>query len=187
MSPNFDAVLAKSKLGFSDGTRGLDEIPMHIRPAAFGAATYEFEVVNGQPHFHNFQIIGGQVPGEQTVPRAETWAAIVLLTRVHFNAVARLGIDAAYVTLGSGNRHKLCKGKNGDLWGLFFTILDLRTAEVGISKVTSHLEDVGTLAVEQDYATICDIVGNALADEAAELTAKLLKPNKSAIEESERI
>ena len=59
MSADFDSVLAKSKLGFSDGTRGLSEIPMHIRPAAFGAVTYEFKVLDGKPHFYNFQILGG--------------------------------------------------------------------------------------------------------------------------------
>ena len=61
-----------------------------------------------------FQILKGEVPGEQTVPRAETWAAIVLLTRVHANSVARLGIDASYVTNGVNNKRRLMAGNNGD-------------------------------------------------------------------------
>ena len=74
------------------------------------------------PHFYDIQCLGGQVPGEQTVPRPETWAVIVMLTRLNSNAVARLGIDAAYVTQGVGNRLKLVNGKNGDLCELRFII-----------------------------------------------------------------
>ena len=120
ITSRFDEVLLESKLGYSDGTRGVGEVPLVIRPAAFGAATFNYAVKNGKPRFFDFQCIGGQVLGEQTVPRAETWAAIVLMTRLNSNAVARLGIDAAYVTLGAGNRLKLIKRKNGDLCELFF-------------------------------------------------------------------
>ena len=95
---------------------------------------------------------------------------------MHANAVARFGIDASYVTSGTNNKIRLVRGKNGDLWGLFFALLEMRRAELGIAKVASHIEDVGALAIEQDFAAICDIIGNALADEAAELTAKLLQP-----------
>ena len=51
----------------------------------------------------------------------------------------------------------------------------MRTAETNFYKVASHLEEVGTQAVEEKFAHICDIIGNALADEAAELAAKLTK------------
>ena len=149
---------------------------MRIRPAAFGAATFHYKEINGEPKFEDIECLGGEVPGEQTVPRSETWGSIVLLTRVSANVIARLGIDASYVTRGVHNRNKLCRGKNGDLWSLLFAVLEFRTAEIEFAKVTSHLEDVGVLAVEENFGLICDIVGNALADEAAELTAKLLRP-----------
>ena len=48
-----------------------------------------------------------------------------------------------------------------------FAVLEYRTAAIEYVKVTSHLEDVGVLAVEENFGLICDIVGNALADEAA--------------------
>ena len=110
-TPDFDKVLAKAKLGYCDGTSGVSTIPKAIRPAAWGAATCEYEVMNGAPRFYNIQSIGGEVPGEQTVPRAESWAATVLITRVHANAVARLGIAASYVTDGASKRTRLVKGK----------------------------------------------------------------------------
>ena len=108
---------------------------MHIRPAAFGAATFRFGVEYGKPHFYDIQCLGGEVLGDQTVPRSETWAAIVLLTRVSANVIARLGIDASYVTHGVEKRIKLCKGKNGNLLSLLFAILEFRTAEIEFSKV----------------------------------------------------
>ena len=55
--------------------------------------------------------LGGEVPGEQTVPRAEAWAATLLLSRVHPHAVARLGIDEAYVVDGFSKRRSLGKRK----------------------------------------------------------------------------
>ena len=116
---NFDAVLAESKMGFSDGTRGVGEVPVCIRPAAFGAITFKYGILDGKPHFYDIECCGGQVPGEQTVPRAELWAAIVLMTRCNANAVARFGIDAAYVTQGVGNRQKLVKREQRGFVGHF--------------------------------------------------------------------
>ena len=47
------------------------------------------------------------------------------------------------------------------------------------------MEDAGTQAVEEYFAFICGIVGNALADEAAELAAKLLRPSPAKCKEAE--
>ena len=49
ITAGFDEATAKSKLGFSDGTSGQGEVPVSIRPAALGAATFEYKVVNGKP------------------------------------------------------------------------------------------------------------------------------------------
>ena len=113
------------------------------------------------------------------MPRAEAWAAAVLLSRIHPNAVARIGIDAAYVVDGVWKRGRLEKGKNGDIWALFFAILDLRTAELGIDRVASHLEEIAEEAIAAGAATVCDIIGNALADEAAAIAAKWLRPQQT--------
>ena len=93
---------------------------MVIRPAAFGTATFRYRLDNDQLHFFDIQCLGGEVPGAQTVPRAETWGAIVLLTRINSNVIARLGIDASYVTQGVKKRIKLCKGKMA-IFGVFFS------------------------------------------------------------------
>ena len=176
----------RSQIGYSDGTGGQGDISTSLRPAAFGLATFDFIAINEVPTATNIQIIGGETPGRQTVPRSELWGAINLKPRVHINVCARLGIDAAYVTQGACNRLRLEKGANGDLWGLFFAILDLRIGDIDFHKVSSHIEGIGLKAIMWGFAELVDIIGNALADEAAELAVKLLRPSQEAIREAKR-
>ena len=75
-----------------------------------------------------------------------------MLIRTHYNAVAIYGIDAAYVVNGISKRNRLVKGRNGDIWSLFFALLDLRTADIGFAKVISHLEDVALEAIQANFA-----------------------------------
>ena len=90
----------QTRVQHSDGTRGQSEILISIRPAGFGAATFNYKVVNGMPVVTDIEGLGGEVAGDHTVPRAEAWAATIILSRVHPNAVIRLGIDDAYVVDG---------------------------------------------------------------------------------------
>ena len=59
-----------------------------------------------------------------------------------------------------------------------FALLDFRTAEIGLAKVSSHIEDCGAIAIQNDFAYLCDIIGNAFADEVADLAATTLQPSK---------
>ena len=151
-------MLHASKISYSDGTSGEGDVPLAVRPAGFGAATFKFAVVERNSVVTDIQGICGEVPGEQTVSRAECWAATVLLSCIHYNAVCRIGIDAAYVVNGIANRARLEKGRNGDSWSLFFSILDLRTAELGIAKIWSHLENCAEGAIQAGEAQICEII-----------------------------
>ena len=92
-----------------------------------------------------------------------------------------MAIDAAYVVLGAFNEERLAKGKNRDLWALFFALLELRTADVGINKVSSHMEELGVEAVSSGAALLTYIIGNSLADEAASLAARTLRPEAAEI------
>ena len=112
----------------------------------------------------NVQGIGGEDPGNQTAPRAEAWAATVMLPKGRFNSVARFGTDASYVVDGVSKRPKLEKGASRYIWTLFLALLGMRITDLGIAKVTSHLEAVGTAAVTDHLAYVCVIIGNDLAD-----------------------
>ena len=53
--------------------------------------------------------------------------------------------------------------------------------------MSSHIENIGVKAVMCGFAELVDIIGNALADEAADLAAKLLRPPQPDIDEAKRI
>ena len=67
----FDLLLNLRQLGFSDGTRGEGDVPLAVRPAGFGAATFNFAVVKGKTVVTDIQGICGEAPGEQTKPCRE--------------------------------------------------------------------------------------------------------------------
>ena len=60
MTEAFDEILVASNLGYSDGTRGQAYVPLSVRPAAFGAATFQYKVTNGIPECTDIQYIGGE-------------------------------------------------------------------------------------------------------------------------------
>ena len=61
----------RSQLGYSDGSGGQGDIAKMLRPSAFGLATFDFIFEGGVPTAANVQVIGGETPGRQTVPRPE--------------------------------------------------------------------------------------------------------------------
>ncbi len=145
---------------------------------AFRASFFVFEPVGGE----DFELtcvgcLGGQVPGKQTVPRAELWGGIQTLIRAHPEWPVDLGIDAAYVTKGCTNRGVLVQGSNGDLWRLIYDIIDNRSGSTNIFKIKSHLEDEGPKAIQLNKISFIDMVGNSLADAVAEETASRVKPD----------
>ncbi len=112
-SGNFKDSLDTSGRAYSDGSGGAKEIPRSITQVAFGAASFSFK--HGQGTCYELEevgCIGGQVPGKQTVPRAELWGGIQTLIRAHPDWDIDLGIDASYVTKGCTNRAKLSSGSN---------------------------------------------------------------------------
>jgi len=76
------------------------------------------------------------------------------------------------------------KGKTWGYLSSVFAILDLRTAELGINKIPSHLKEIVEEAIAAGAATVCDIIGNALADEAAAIAAKWFRPQQTETREA---
>ena len=74
----------------------------------------------------NLECLGGEVPGRQTVPRAELWGAIQTLACAHDTSPIELGIDAKYVTGGARACAELCGGANGDLWCILDDLIAAR-------------------------------------------------------------
>ena len=177
VSDNFSEVLNKNGVGYSDGSGGPNEVPREVKCVSFGAATFRFEHNEKDFSIEDLAVMGGQVPGKQTVPRSELWGAIQILCRADLDTDIGLGIDAAYVTNGVVNMDQLCKGSNGDLWSIMQKLIEDRPGLTAAFKIKSHLEDEGPSAIANQKIAFDDLVGNSLADEAAEQVAKLIQPD----------
>jgi hypothetical protein len=171
----------------SDGAASTKEIPKSITQVGFGAVTFEFVPTDADDFkLRGLACIGGQVPGRQTVPRAELWGAIQTLIRVSPQVDFDLGIDASYVTKGVLNRHALEMSLNGDLWNIFFEILDSRTGNTNIFKIKSHLDEEGPSVIMQKRIRFDHLIGNTLADEVAGAAVERCKPDLNKISKARR-
>ena len=82
-SSGFNECAISNLLVASDGSGGSRDTPKSIRQFAFGVATFSLQFLFCGTSFELERIgfTGGQVPGRQTVPRAEFWGAIQVLSR----------------------------------------------------------------------------------------------------------
>ena len=118
-SCGFQEYASDNVLIASDGSGGSRETPKSVRQVAFGVATFSLQPMSDT----SFKLLrtgflGGQVPGTQTVPRAELWGAIQILSWIDEKSNIQIPIDAKYVTGGIVHRGDLEQGPNGDLWSI---------------------------------------------------------------------
>ena len=169
-SVDFDACAKNHVLIASDGSGGSRKTPQTLRQVAFGVATFDVQICSDTSftlqHTGNS---GGQLPGRQTVPRAELWGAIQILSRVDRKTNIQIPIDAKYVTRGIIHRGDLEQGSNGDLWTILFQLIDGRSGVTDVIKVKSHLEDAGPSVIKQNKIACHHMLANSLADVVAGL------------------
>ena len=123
-----------------------------------------------------------EVPDEQTVPRAELLAAILAIAKSEPDSPLKIVVDAAYLIKGAARQKKMTQGNNGDLWELFFAVIEDREAEVKVWKIKSHTEDDANLARAKGN-TPADVLGNGLADLVADKARERCKPTKAELGE----
>ena len=117
------------------------------------------------------------MPGRQTVPRTELWGAIQILSRVDEKSNIQIPIDAKCVTMCIAHRGDLEQGPNGDLWSIFFQLIDERSGVTDVIKVKSHLEDEGPSGITQNKIGFHHMLANSFADVVAEEAAERLLPD----------
>ena len=120
----FSETLAETRRAYSDGAGGPRHIPAVVRKVGCGAATFKGRQEGTDVVLDDVEGICGEVPGAQTVPRAEVWGAALTLASAPLEGTMHLGIDAAYVVNGNSRRGQLTKGANGDLWAILFDLID---------------------------------------------------------------
>ncbi len=121
-----------------------------------------------------------EVPGRQTVPRAELWGASLLLERAPLSGPFEITMDAAYVVNGLERRSSTLRGMNGDLWSILCCLADRRDGPTVVSKVKSHVIDHERTALAAGQHHRPHVVGNELADAAASTGAAIFGDNGAA-------
>ena len=177
-SVDFSACAKNHVLFASDGSGGSRKTPQTLRQVAFGVATFDMHIGNNTSFtLQQTGYLGGQVPGKQTVPRAELFGAIQILSKVDGKSNIQIPIDAKYVTRGIAHRGDLVQGPNGDLWSILFQLIDERSGVTDFIKVKSHLEDTGPSVIKRNKIAFHHMLANSLADVVAEEAAKRLLPD----------
>ncbi len=131
---------------------------------------------NQVPKVNSVEGFYAEVPGKQTVPRAEAWAAALALHSAADDRTVTIGIDASYVEKGILQRRNLAHGENGDIWTLVFSRMDARAGRTEVLNITSHLEDEGPASIKDSGLHWRHIVGNSIADEAATIGEEHIRP-----------
>ncbi len=176
-APEFPAVAGESRTIYTDGSGGPNHAPKGAPAAGSGLAAVAWDDASGRqpPVVRNVSIAAAAVPGKQTVPRAELWAA-AWATELGSDEKAEEGpgyaldvrADAAYVVNGFAStvsQAKLARGRNGDLWERLKQGVEARTGTVTISKVKAHLSPTDMFSDHR--LSIADFLGNHLADACA--------------------
>ena len=176
-SIGFNEFASDNVLIASDGSGGSRETPKSVRQVAFGVATFSLQPQSDTSfELLRTAVFGGHVPGRQTVPRAEFWGAIQILSRVDEKSNIQIPIDAKQLTIGIVHRGDLEQGPNGDLGSILFQLIDERSGVTDVIKVMSHLKDVGSSVITQNKIGFHHMLANSLADVVAEEAAKRLLP-----------
>ena len=169
---------------FTDGSGGeARHLPMPLRRVGAGAASFEVRQDSEgeqQLHSENFILAASRVPGKQTVPRAEVFAATTGVEsqtwQLPGQTFSSWGVDAKYVlngfSSGGGARksrfgRSFGAGANEDLWQ------DLLSGQAAARVPKPHwVKSHCTLAdVKNGRLPFIDYFGNALADAAAGVAA----------------
>ncbi len=162
---NLESLLATTRHGYSDGSGGVAEAVPSQRRVYSGAATY---IIDGEGEEVTTGGLVAEVPGKQTVPRAELWGASLLLSLAPRDGPFEITLDAAYVVNGLGRRIDRFRGANGDLWAILARMIDARGGATEISKVKSHVLRDAREQVAARAHNWRHILGNELADAAAD-------------------
>ncbi len=127
----------------------------------------------GEAAIEEVAAVMGQVPGKQTVPRAEIWALVLAVGASPKLHDIEVGVDASYVVGGCTKEALMACSINGDLWSSLFGLVAGRGGTVSVRKVESHLVDKGVARIVACSPIAGDVVGNALADTAATIARQL--------------
>ncbi len=170
---DFSAIVGGGGEVFTDGAGPRGRI---FRPGSrvfAGAVAVQHERRHGVTCVSDYGIVCGQVPGRQTVPRAEVWGLVLAVAWARAAPSLRIGVDARYAITGIERDSLVSRKDNGDLWCKLFQLIDRRQGSVTFKKVEAHTTDKGLDAVISKEPVYGEAIGNSMADRAALLGRQL--------------
>ena len=178
-TPGFAELMTTLRNAYTDGSGGPQWVPKSIKSMGSAVATLSLSNSPDKLTVRDVGISISAVPGRQTVPRAELWAAIMAAHAASIGQQIVLRIDAAYVVKGLQGGHRqaaLRSGPNGDLWDALLELIAGKNLVVVAEKIKSHAEKQvlrGDMELEH-------FLGNMLADAGAEVSAEQAIDNNNA-------
>ena len=173
---NFGDIASDSKHNYTDGSGGSSHTPIELRKAGCAVAVvqHDGDVIK------NVGIKVAEIPGKQTVPRAELLAATMAAADFSANEPHHTTFsDAMYVVKLAAAGEIMPKDANKDLRKEF---LRTNSEKRRVVKVKAHAE-VQVLRGDTDIPTY---IGNLCADVGAGAIAEVLV-NRNALESVERM
>ncbi len=171
-TPGFVNLVNDVRVAYSDGSGGPAHAPKGAPAVGSGLAVVKWSTTGNGKRVEGVEIAAAPVPGRQTVPRAELWAACIAANSTDGSTESRLKADAAYVvdTTASGQRLERCsRGANGDLWAQYAQANRAKPCPMSVSKVRAHALPAEALCGRHDLE---DFIGNHIADAAAGAAAE---------------
>ena len=129
-TPGFAELMTTLRNAYTDGSGGPQWVPKSIKSMGSAVATLSLSNSPDKLTVRDVGISISAVPGRQTVPRAELWAAIMAAHAASTGQQIVLRIDAAYVVKGLQGGHRqaaLRIGPNGDLWDALLELIAGKT------------------------------------------------------------
>ncbi len=172
VTPGFRKLLVTERVAYSDGSGGPSHAPKSAPVAGSGLAVLAWQEGDGGIKLRDLQFAASPVPGRQTVPRAELWAACMAAEQTDGTSAFVLNADAAYVVDAASDMERverLRRGGNGDLWSRLATANKARGVGVDIRKVQAHAPPNEVLDGSRSFG---EYMGNHVADSAAGAAAE---------------
>jgi ribonuclease HI len=162
----FTTTAATSPTLATDGSGG-PAYQAHSRRVTAAVAAVNFDAAGLEVRDVHFQ--ASDIPGRQTVPRAELFALILAKSAASTSSPTKVQCDSAYSVKGAQayDTERLNSSYNGDLWAKYASIAN---STVRVDKVPAHAEKQ-TLA---GHLPAASYIRNAVADAAADAAADLL-------------
>ena len=182
---DFRGAATSSGVVYTDGSGGPGHVHKTVRRVGVGAAALSLRRDDqGTYQLDNIGLLFGTCPGRQTVPRAETVAGHMALSKAAEHHIDSWYCDASYTVRGASEHSiaRMSAGANGDVWTMLKGALDMQRQGLSATKVRAHqtLREVaaGVLTFEQ-------YLGNGFADIAADVSAVANQPEQPLVEYSQ--